>query len=312
MENTEANKERWVHKFESDLLEKFSVIKKLPNYGQVNSTFIVLSSKNDAELILKGLIKDFEETDITLENNKGVKNSHVVFFGDGIKVAIIYAQTQEEFDWFYDYHSYFSSVIFGKLFKKAFFKYNEIGLRYIQYNLVQNHKSEVGEYLITRDFKTILDIFELDYEEFKRGFDTIEDFFSFIIKTPYLKVEKFVDLEREAKNETLQKFQEYLILNKVENLNYKSFRQERIIGMFPELVSEMAKLECKAQKKLEITNKFNGQAIMTMLPEVKPTDIGRIIGEFRSSFETKEAFKEFVAERSQEEIFSKLKEVVTL
>lgn len=304
--------EKIVKKFESYLFLSFNKIKKLPNYGQLNSTFIVLYSKSDAEQILNGLVKSFEEYNAALEHNKGLKNAHSIIFGKDAKINIIYAQTQEEFDWLYDYHSHSSYVIFGKLFKKAFFKYNELGLRYIQYNLVPNHKSEVGEYLVTKDFKKILEIFELDYEEFKRGFNTIEEFFAFVLKTPYLKVEKFVDLEKEAKNETLQKFQEYLILNKVQNNNYKSFRQERVVGMFPELVGEMAKLEEKANKKLELVNKFNGRTIMDTIPGVKATDIGRIMREFSTSFSSKESFKEFIAENSQEEIFNKLREVVTL
>jgi len=311
MENNEINKERWVHNFESDLLEKFSVIKKLPNYNQLNSTFIVLSSKNDAEPTVKELI-DNSEPWIILEQNRGVKNSHSIFFGGSTKVRVLYAHSQEEFDWLYDYNSYSSSVIFGKLFKKAGFKYNELGLRYIQYAFSKSHKYEVGEYILTKDLKTILDIFELDHEEFKKGFNTIEEFFAFIIKTPYLKVEKFVDLEKEAKNETLQKLQEYLILNKVQNDNYKSFKQERVIELFPVLVDEIVKLKEKAKNKIEAVNKFNGQAIMETIPGVKPTDIGRIMGEFRDSFDSKEAFKEFITERSKDEIFNKLKEVVTL
>ena len=304
--------ENFVKAFERSLLSSFDKVRKLPNYGQVNSTFIVLSSKNEAEPTIKKIVEDFQEIGVILEHNKGIKNSHNIFFGGNTKTTLIYAHSQEELEWLHDYHSYSSSVILGKLFKKAFFKYNELGLRYIQYNLIPNHKSEVGEYIVTKDFKTILDIFELDYEEFKKGFNTIEEFFAFVLKTPYIKIEKFVDLEKEARNEILQKFQEYLILNKVQNNNYKSFRQERIVSIFPELSAEIVKLEEKAQKKLEVDNKFNGQAIMTTIPEVKPTDIGRIMGEFRDSFDSKEAFKEFISERSKDEIFNKLKEVVTL
>ena len=304
--------ENFVKAFERSLLSSFDKVRKLPNYGQVNSTFIVLSSKNEAEPTIKKIVEDFQEIGVILEHNKGIKNSHNIFFGGNTKTTLIYAHSQEELEWLHDYHSYSSSVILGKLFKKAFFKYNELGLRYIQYNLIPNHKSEVGEYIVTKDFKTILDIFELDYEEFKKGFNTIEEFFAFVLKTPYIKIEKFVDLEKEARNEILQKFQEYLILNKVQNNNYKSFRQERIVSIFPELSAEIVKLEEKAQKKLEVDNKFNGQAIMTTIPGVKPTDIGRIMGEFRDSFGSKEAFKEFIKERSNDEIFNKLKEVVTL
>ena len=304
--------ENIVKAFERNLILCFNKISKLPNYGQLNSTFIVLSSKNEAEPSVKKIIEDFKEFGVILEQNRGVKNSHSIFFGGSTKVRVLYAHTQEEFDWLYDYHSYSSSVIFGKLFKKAFFKYNEIGLRYIEYAFSKSHKYEIGEHIVTKDFKAILDIFELDYEEFKKGFNTIEEFFAFIIKTPYLKIEKFTDLEKEAKNETLQKFQEYLILNKVQNDNYKSFKQERVIWMFPALIDEMANLKEKAKKKIEVVNKFNGQSIIEMIPEVKPTDIGRIMGEFRDSFDSKEAFKEFITERSKDEIFSKLKEVVTL
>lgn len=301
-----------IKKFETVLFLSFDKIKKLPNYGQVNSAFIVLSPKSDAEPILKELIKNLQDSDVILEHNKGIKNSHSIFFGDNTKATIIYAQTEEELNWLYEYNSYSSYVIFGKLFKKALFKYNELGLRYIQYGFSKTHKYEIGEYLVTKDFKTILEIFELDYEEFKQGFNTIEDFFKFILKTPYIKIEKFVDLEKESRNETLQKFQEYLILNNIQNTNYKSFKKESIVSMFPELLPEIEKLEALATKKLETVDKFNGKVLMDTIPGVNPTDIGRIMREFYTSFNSKEAFKEFIAERSREEIFDKLKEVVTL
>lgn len=288
----------------------FEETKKLPNYGQLSPTFIARPKKQDTyekiRLALSGI-----GDGVVVESFKTSGNAHIIKFNNDSKIVIIYATSRGDFDWMYDYHSYSNSMIIGKMMKKIGLKYSEKGLQYIQCDLRENHQSVIGSIDITKDFSKVLSIVGLDYSKFRSGFKSAIEFFDFIIESPFLKVEKFINSEKEHRQTLLQKFEEYLILNKIKNENYQSLEFDRIESLFPEIdfPARTAELLAKAEKKKNIIDKLNGRVILDTIPGFDQKKIGMALGYFKHSFKSHEEYIKFMIEHSQEEVMSKFKEV---
>lgn len=296
--------------FEEQVSFIFEEFKKLPNYGQLNPTFIARPRQQDTYDKIKTILSKLN-SDITVGSFNSSGNAHVINFTDESRIVIIYAKTEEDFKWLYDYHSYSNSIILGKILKSAGLKYSEDGLQYIQYDLRENHKSVVGTIDITKDFSRVLEILELNDADFKRGFKTSTEFIEFVIKTPYFKPEKFINHEKEQKSIILQRLEEYLIINKVENHDAKNLTFDRVKELFGNIdfETEIAKLVAKAERKKGIIDKLNGRVILDTIPGFETKRIGIALSYFKHSFPTHEEYIDFMTEHSKEEVLVKFKEV---
>lgn len=296
--------------FEEKISFIFDKFKKLPNYGQANPAFIAMPKMNDTFDKIKKILSELD-SDTVVESFNGYGNAHVMKLDSDSRIVIIYAKDEEDFNWQYNYHSYSSSIIFGKILKSAGLKYSEAGLQYIQYDLRENHKSVVGTIDITKDFFKILDILELSTDEFNAGFKTTEEFIKFVIKSPYFRPDKFINPDKEQRSIILQKLEEYLILNKVENFGFKNVTFDQVKEMFSNIdfESEIAKLVEKAENKKTIGDKLNGRVILDAIPNFEPSKIGAALGLFKHSFDTYIEYSDFMSEHSKEEVFEKFKQV---
>lgn len=296
--------------FEEKISFIFDKFKKLPNYGQENPAFIAMPKKNDTFDKIKKILSELDG-DIVVESFNSYGNAHVMKFDSDSRIVIIYAKDEEDFNWQYNYHSYSSSIIFGKILKSAGLKYSEAGLQYIQYDLRENHKSVIGTIDITKDFFKILGILELSVDEFKSGFKSTEEFIKFVIKSPYFRPDKFINPNKEQRSIILQKLEEYLILNKIENFGFKNVTFDQVKETFSNIdfETEIAKLVEKAEKKKTIGDKLNGRVILDAIPSFEPSKIGAALGLFKHSFDTYIEYSEFMSEHSKEEVFEKFKQV---
>lgn len=296
--------------FEEQISFLFEETKKLPNYGQSNPTFIARPRKQDTYEKIKSTLSGLK-SGIVVESFKTSGNAHIIKFKDESRIVVIYADSPEDFKWLYDYHSYSNSMIIGKMLKRIGLKYSEDGLQYVQYDLRINHQAVVGYIDITKDFSRVLNILKLDYSRFKSGFKSSNELFDFVVKSPFLKVEKFINQEKEHRQALLQKFEEYLILNNIKNENYESLEFDRIKNLFPEIdfPAKMKELLNKAKKKKEIIDKLNGRVILDSIPGFEPKRIGAAMSYFKNSFSSYEEYVEFLMEHSQEEVMHKFKEI---
>lgn len=294
--------------FEQKIEPLFERFKKLPQHGQQNNSFIVVSGTEQLHVELRKILKEID-AQYSFEKFKVLSGSYIVDFGEGVKTVLIFT-IAEDFDFAYDYHSYYISAIIGKIFNKANLKYTDEGLFYVQYDLRPNHRSEVTRLKITPNFKTVLELLQLDYEEFKKGFANTDEIFAFICKSPFLKVEAFRDLEKEARMFILQAFQEYLILNKVQSEGRK-LTLEMVNEIVPEidLFEKIKQMEKQAQDKLELVQKFDGSTIIKLMPEFDKKKIPMAYSILMRSFGSKEAFREYLRTHTQEEVFTKFKEL---
>jgi hypothetical protein len=306
MKKTEAE---LTNLFESKISSLFDEYKKMPHYGQESPTFLARPRLCDTFEKIKKILSEL--TDFTVLSIETHGNVHVIRLEDNLKISIIYAKTKEEFDWLYEYHSYSSSIILGRILKSAGLKYSEDGLEYLQYNLIQNHHSVVGKLVLTKNFEKILNIFGLNYEVFKKGFTSFDALLDFITSTKFFNPSKFVNYEKEHRAITLQKLEEYLILRKRDKEEGDKLTFEYVQTFFPEIDfnKEIAKLLEKAQAKKNINDKFNGRIILDTISGFDPKEVGLSMSKFKNSFSSVEIYKEFLSENSSVEIMNKFKEV---
>lgn len=296
--------------FEEKISFMFDESKRLPSYGQDNPVFIVRPKQNDTYQKIQKILSELR-SDIIVESFRSFGNAHVIRFDTESKIVIIYAKNEADFKWMYDFHSYSTNIIIGKILKTAGLKYSEDGLQYIQNDLRENHKVVVGTIDITKDFSKILQILELDPKVFYNGFTSINEVFLFLVSSPYFYAQKFVNYEKEQRSVILQKLEEYLILNKLESKEVKKITFEHIKEFFPEIEFDRlsAELLAKAERKKGITDKFNGRVIMQTIPGFETNKIGLSMSCFKHSFESVEKYTDFLAEHSQEEVMVRFKEV---
>lgn len=293
-------------------IEKISFIfdnfKKLPHYGQSHPTFVAIPRKSDT---FEKIRQTLTELGVTVESLNSMGNAHIIKFDEESRIVILYAKEEKYFEWLYNYNAYSISIVLGKILKSIGLKHGEEGLQYVQYDLRENHKSVVGTFEITRDFYGILDLLELNVERYKQGFSNVTDVIEFLIQSPYFKPEKFINYNKEQTNIFLQKLEEYLILHKFTNDNPKKLTLERVKEFFKHIDfdTEINALAEKAEKKQSIVDKLNGRLILDTIPGFEAKNIGLALSVFKQSFETPVQYKEFMAERTQEEVLSKFKEV---
>lgn len=297
---------------EDKLASVFEKLKRLPEYGQANATYIALYKTSSLFNLLKKIVIEMGY-DADIVKNYGGRIHHVIF-SEQERFVLIYAENETDFDWLYNYHSYSTSMIIGKILKNANLKYSDAGLEYVQYNLDPNHKSVIGTINITKSFYKILELLEFNTYTFWDGFKNLDEVFAFLVKTPYLKISKFIDLEKESNNIYLQLFQEYLILNKTEQAELKKIGLERLKLVFPEIDfdKEIQLLNEKAVNKKTLVDKFSGKVIINMIPDFPLKNIPIAMNMFRASFGNHENYVVFLMEHSSEQIIDKFKESIKI
>lgn len=238
-------------------------------------------------------------------------NFNVINIGD-TKFVLINAQSQKHYEWLVQYYSYSLNVLISKLLVRTDFKYTDEGLIYKQLDNRDNHRSEIETLIVTMDFEKILRLLDLDQERFKSGFANTEELFDFFSKTPFLNVEKFTGEIKDPQAPLLPAFKEYLETKSVVNENYKPITNESIVAAFPEinLEEEFSRMQEKADKKLERINKFNGRTIMEQAPEIPIANVGQALKDFKHSFGSGEAYRQFVDAHTTQEILLKFKETI--
>lgn len=296
--------------FEPQIMPLFGQVKQLPQYGGLSTVYIAQPRDVSTFNKMKEIMLEIEPEAII----KTSGNIHVLNFSEDAKIVMIYAISQEQMDWFIDYHSYSSSIILGKIFKGSGLKYSEEGLEYIEYNQKINHRAPVGSIVISKDIDRILGVLGLSGETFKKGFSTLTEFFDFVIKSDYLRTDKFLSSDKEYKNFTFQEFDKYLTLTGFERTERREITVDELQVHFPEIdfATRIQELKDKSAAKKDIDEKFNGRVILEFVPEVTRETLGESICKFKFSFSSKGDYEDFIIQHSKEEIMEKFRETLTV
>jgi len=291
------------------IFDEFKLLPSIPTEERTSYTFLAKPRKQDTFEKLKAAIS-YLKSGIDVEEAKAVSNGHQFYLGDK-KINFYYVKQNESFDFFYDVSSYGIVSILGKVVKGFDLKLTQFGLVYEEKLNVKNHNSKVGEFKITDDARDLFDLLGLDYDRFKKGFQTHDEVFEFVLKCPYLKTSVFSDPKKEHKHTMFQDFQAYIIKN---NISQKPERLsfEDIDNHFEDInfEAEVDALKEKERRKREAIEKFNGRVILDYYPNFDKSKIGTGMGYFKHSFRDVEDYRNFLSEFTTDEIMARFLETI--
>ena len=104
--------------------------------------------------------------------------------------------------------------IIGKIFRRLNLKYGMDGLEYLYRPEYDGHFKRVIP--LTQDMERILSVIGLDYNKWVEGFNSLEDMFEWVIKSPYFSVKPYVGVlpkeinKRAAERTTITKFIKFI------------------------------------------------------------------------------------------------------
>lgn len=154
------------------------------------------------------------------------------------------------------------------------------GLKYGQKGLTYEHtfkNKNLGEIIVSKDYSKIFSFLGLSFERWEKGFDNLEDIFTYIAESPYFNWEMFqmdqlnkINRDRNKKRASYTSFLEWMEENVADDNHAYKFAEDKtayfikINDSFPEanIVTAVRKLEYLECKKLYIQSKFNGGDVM--------------------------------------------------
>jgi|AntRauTorckE6833_2_1112554.scaffolds.fasta_scaffold04112_3 hypothetical protein len=215
--------------------------------------------------------------------------------------------SEELFESSYFYYSFNDLNNFvGKIYHNLGFKFGHRGL---SFSLIRGHRKK--EILLTRNSRQIYEIIGLDYDAWKKGFDSLEDIYNFVTKSPYFSTNYYEDSMmnhrtrvRDKKRSTFKGFKAYLEENHIHKIYHPSpsdFFNILILFRDQAPLKEISNFYKKALRDEELAKKFNGRHVMEWTG-LKGKELGEFLGTlpkdlYASSTWDKKAIKEDVIER---------------
>jgi len=194
--------------------------------------------------------------------------------------------------------------IMGKTFHKFGLSYGWDGLFYKFRNFNGRNSQNI---LLSNDAERIFKFGGYDYQRYLQGFETLEDILKFAIDSKYFDTQIFqmdnlksIDKKRNRKRGSYHVFLKYLEDNNI-NITYpfdknKDNYLEWTELNFPEarLLEKLKDLQAKDREDKILSQKFNGDIVMTWLPDLQGKQLGHAITGFKASFDDDEDYREFV------------------
>ena len=254
----------------------------------------------------------------TFESKEVVQNSSVYSFEykelqvDFILTPLRNWETAYTYFSFNDLHN-----LIGKIAHKFHLKWGFDGLRYV-YRI---NDKKLGEINVTKDYKKVLSFLGFDVERYDKGFETLEDIFEYVKSSKYFNpwlfdLEKLnrINRERDKKRTTYAKFLEYIKPlkenTKIEDYHYFYHDKTVYLGLidhyFPGFLREYRLLEKREERVRNISEKFNGRILIHEF-NVTGRELGKLISDFKNSFENTFEYEEFILNNSIDTILESVK-----
>jgi len=285
---------------------------KIPRYYNDKKDFgdldvlINLDAVKDWKTFKLELIKDLE---IETSKSSGhifstvYKNFQVDFFNKPAK--------------YYESSYYFLSFndvgnIIGRMFRRMGLKYGEKGIIYVYRRENDGHYAK--EIPISVNFEKIIEFIGLNFSEWEKGFNALDDVFRWVIKSPYFSTKPYLEpnkaINKRKQRTTIIAFIEFLKTNNIEiNIDYKGQTTfiDKIHDYFPE-ADLHSKIELEKEREAFVNiikAKYNGRVIMELFPDLLGKDLGNFMNAFQNSLGH---YEQVFYDSSKNEIIEMLKE----
>lgn len=183
--------------------------------------------------------------------------------------------------------------IMGKTFHKFGLSYGWDGLFYKFRNFNGRNSQNI---LLCNNAEKIFKFGGYDYERYLQGFETLEDILKFTINSKYFDAEIFqmdnlksIDKKRNRKRGSYHVFLKYLKDNGIDTRYDFHKDKELYLPMideaFPEadLLGKLYKLKMEDTQNKILSQKFNGDIVMSWLPNLKGKQLGNAMGRFKTA-----------------------------
>lgn len=326
--NTDRKNTEEFHRIGREVQERFKTDFQFPTETEIVTCYHQKADHGDLDLLIK-IDAAFHNAGIDLrEYIKGAFNPQAIHNNGGVH-SFDYQNFQVDFipvsesKWetakvYYSYDPL--GNIMGKTFHKFGLSYGWDGLFYKFRNFNGRNSQNI---LLTNDAKKIFHFGGYNYERYLQGFETLEDILKFAIDCKYFDMEIFqmdnlksIDRKRNRKRGSYHIFLKYLKDNDI-NIRYSFDKNKNnylnwIDSSFPEgkLLEKLGELQRKDSEDKILSQKFNGDIVMSWLPNLMGKELGQAIGDFKKSFEENdEDYREFILNASYNDIHERFMNV---
>lgn len=270
--------------------EVMSLLSQFYTNKELHVTQAIRSKEDfgDMDVIVKGSSKRVEvENFLTSSNYPFVKNGDVTsFLYKSFQIDLIFTN-EDHYEYscnYFDWNDLGNLV--GRISKQLGFKHGHDGLHYV----LRNDDRIIKEFLLTTSYLDVIHLLGLDKLKFKKGFDSYEDLFEFVLSSPYFNPEIFklenlnnINKVRDRKRKTYNLFLKYIedkSYNKLDGfqrkLTYKE-KEEFVFSKFPKIRQEVETLKFKVELDNQIKERINGCIIMQLVPSAQGQRVGEYI-----------------------------------
>jgi len=309
--------------YEKAKAEIFAVLGKTFKKFDTPRHFESKESFGDIDIIVSKEGLDFSETQHfdgtiyeyikdTFKPNEIFVNGNAYSFNyDELQVDIILVEAKD-FDSNYHYLAFNDLGNFmGRIAQMFGIKYGQEGLWYVH----EIKGQRVGKIMISKDYPEIFEALGLSYEQWEKGFDSLEEIFEYIVNSPFFDSKMYnleslnkINRDRNAKRKSYMSFLEY-IAERYPNIEYefeeKSEYLKYVMNRFPDAQIDMniKKLEYEFAQKAYIKSKINGGIVMKEYGlEGKAIGIGMAKFKDFIQVECGTDYDKFVLETTQKEL----------
>mgnify|MGYP000144452648 CR=1 FL=1 len=192
-----------------------------------------------------------------------------------------------------DFMDYNIGNFIGKIARRFNLKYGMDGLSYV-YRGDDNHYKKT--FHISNDMKKIFELFDLDYNQWRNGFYSNIDSYKWVINSKFFSTKTYYNPRGGTKKRIkdrpeFENFTKWLKDNNIERsfeFTSEDAKFDLINYHFPNInlkeFIENSEKEYNTIKRLR--NKFNGNIIMNIYPNLKGKKLGNFIFKFKQYIET--------------------------
>ena len=258
------------------------------SFGDMDILLLNSGNTPTPDEINKILIEEFGASQIA-------RNSTIYSFDyKQLQIDLIFTPTSnwETSKTFFSYNDL--GNLLGKIYHKLGLSFGFSGLRFIYRT---NEDRILEEFIITKDFKKILEFIGLSYERYLEGFDTMIDIYDYIISSKYFEPTSFYlenldqkNRKRNAKRANYAAFIEYIeeLFGKDDKDRSKKYRYDKHKSKYYPIIHEyfkdeidfldtLKRLDIKEERRKIIVSKYNGNIIMQYIPELSGYTLGHFI-----------------------------------
>ena len=296
------------------LLKKYGLESKridIEQYKELESLLIQTFANNGIELYTIPYYHSkisFGDLDILVEKQDGLKeliqkefnpkfihvNDYVYSFDlNGFQIDLL-AKDKEFLESARHYLGWNDiSNIIGKVYNKMGLNYGWQGLKY----RIKNNQNVLKEITLTTDPQEMIEFVGYDYDEYCKGFNTIEDIYGFVTKGKYFNRDIFafenlnnINRTRNKKRAVYSGFLDWLDKNPQVKSNFDfesvddAYWMKKILVCFPFLNNEIKKVNQELELAEQRKAKFNGNLIIEWYGKnFNPQQLGEIIKDYKES-----------------------------